>query len=356
MKNLKIKNMNWVANKKINYKNVIQQTIEDTCEKTNQYTNGGPSVRKLEEFIRNKFEIQENKAVICCNNATSALYALTSGIQIVSDVNQWATQSFTFPASAQGMLKDAVIIDIDEDGGIDLEQIPGNINGVIVTNCFGNVVDIDKYVNWCKERNIFLIFDNAGTGFTFYKGRNSCNYGQGSVISFHHTKQFGFGEGGAIIVDEKYEYIIRKLMNFGIDNNNPNNYELYWNRLGNNYKISEISALYILQYLRENFDNIVKHHRSLYDYYKQFETENKVKLYPNFADEGMTVPMCISLLDKQYTEEFAKMIFNNGYYCRKYYHPLICSENSVNLYKQILCLPCNLDVNQEDYPWENLII
>ena len=70
----------------------------------------------------------------------------------------------------------------------------------------------------------------------------------------------------------------------------------------------------------------------------------------------MTVPMCISLLDKQYTEEFAKMIFNNGYYCRKYYHPLICSENSVNLYKQILCLPCNLDVNQEDYPWENLII
>ena len=45
-------------------------------KKTNQYTNGGPSVRKLEEFIRNKFEIQENKAVICCNNATSALYAL----------------------------------------------------------------------------------------------------------------------------------------------------------------------------------------------------------------------------------------------------------------------------------------
>ena len=37
-------------------------------------------------------------------------------------------------------------------------------------------------------------------------------------------------------------------MNFGIDNSNPSEYELYWNRLGNNYKISEISALYIFQY------------------------------------------------------------------------------------------------------------
>ena len=171
------------------------------------------------------------------------------------------------------MLKDAIIVDIDEDGGIDLEQIPKNVNGIIVTNCFGNVVDIDKYVNWCKERNIFLVFDNAGTAYTFYKGKNSCNYGNGSIISFHHTKPFGFGEGGAIIVDKKYEYTIRKLMNFGIDNNKPQEYELYWNRLGNNYKISEISALYIFQYLRENFDNIIEHHRKLYDYFRKIETD-----------------------------------------------------------------------------------
>ena len=141
--------MNWVANKKIKYKNVIQQTIENTCEKTNQYTNGGPIVKALEDLIHTKFQIEESKAVICCNNATSALYALTSGIQFISGVNQWATQSFTFPSSTQGMLKDAIIVDIDKDGGIDLEQIPENVTGIIVTNFFGNVVEIAKYVNWC---------------------------------------------------------------------------------------------------------------------------------------------------------------------------------------------------------------
>ena len=68
----------------------------------------------------------------------------------------------------------------------------------------------------------------------------------------------------------------------------------------------------------------------------------------------MTVPMCIGLLDKKYTEEFTKMLLSNGYYCRKYYNPLICTKNSVHLYTQILCLPCNLDVNQGDYPLASL--
>ena len=114
------------------------------------------------------------------------LYALVSGIEIFHKQQiQWATQSFTFPSSAQGMLKDAIIIDIDKGGGLDLDLVPENIKGIIITNCFGNVVNIDKYVNWCKERNIFLVFDNAGTAYTFYKGANACNYGHGSIIIFH---------------------------------------------------------------------------------------------------------------------------------------------------------------------------
>ena len=87
---------------------------------------------------------------------------------------------------------------------------------MIVTNIFGNVVDIQKYESFCRENNKFLIFDNAATGYTEYKGKNCLNFGIGCTISFHHTKPFGFGEGGAIIVDKKYEKSIRCLNNFGI--------------------------------------------------------------------------------------------------------------------------------------------
>ena len=345
--------MDWIANKKINH-DYISNKLKSTCESTNQYTNYGSIVKELEDFVKDKFKIDNSKAVICCNNGTSALYALTSGINVFhapihGKQIQWVTQSLTFPVSAQGMLKDAIIIDIDKNGGIDLELVPENVNGLIVTNCFGNVVDIDKYINWCKKRNIFLVFDNAGTAYSFYKGKNSCNYGNGSIISFHHTKPFGFGEGGAIIVDKQYEYIIRKLMNFGIDNSDSAKYELYWNRLGNNYKMSEIAAVYILSYLKDNFDTIIKHHINIYEHFRSLEQNNKLTLYPNFADENMTVPMCITLLDKSYTNEHVNLLIDNGIYCRKYYCPLILTEISEYMYKHILCLPCNIDIDLNLY-------
>ena len=148
-------------------------------------------------------------------------------------------------------LSNAKIIDIDLDGGLNLEELDSSIDGIIVTNIFGNIVDIAKYEKWAKDNNKFLIFDNAATPFTFYKGKSCCNYGNGATISFHHTKPLGFGEGGAIIVDKKYEKNIRCLINFGI-----NLTDNYWVKEGNNYKMSDISAVYIIQYL-DNFDLIV---------------------------------------------------------------------------------------------------
>ena len=80
------------------------------------------------------------------------------------------------------------IIDIDNDGGLDISKIPKETDGIIVTNIFGNIVDIEKYITYCNKNNIILLFDNAATPYTFYKGKNCVNYGTGSIISFHHTK------------------------------------------------------------------------------------------------------------------------------------------------------------------------
>jgi dTDP-4-amino-4,6-dideoxygalactose transaminase len=108
-----------------------------------------------------------------------------------------------------------------------------------------------------------LIFDNAATSYSFYNNKNSCNYGNASTISFHHTKPIGFGEGGAIIIDLKYEKYVRNIINFGIDNYSI---ESTWDRKGANYKMSDIQAVYIIQYL-DNFHTIIEHHVMLYKYF-----------------------------------------------------------------------------------------
>jgi dTDP-4-amino-4,6-dideoxygalactose transaminase len=334
---------NWLSNKRIDQK-LVTKYLKDSII-TNQFTNGGINVKRLEQYIKNKFKIDDNKSVIVVTNGSVALHVLSSAIEIYENKKiNWATQSFTFPPSTQGTLSNVKIVDIDEEGGLDLDKLDETTNGIIVTNIFGNVVNIDKYEKWSKNKN-FLIFDNAATAYTFYKSKNCLNYGKGCTISFHHTKPFGFGEGGAIIVDKVYEKTIRCLNNFGIglgDN--------YFAKEGNNNKMSEISAVYILQYLENNFEFIIKKHQLLYDHFKKLIIENNVtdfKLFPNYYSDKCCIS-CITILLNTNNTNLLKILNENNITSRKYYHPLDDSIISNDFFSRIVCVPCNIDLDTND--------
>lgn len=334
--------LNWV-NKKSHSIERIDSLLVETA-KTGQWTNGGPLVVKFEQFIRKHLQIKDSKAIIAVNNATSAIHALVSGIEVFhsKDFN-WATQSFTFPPSCQGPLKNAKIVDITDDLGPDLTQTD-NCDGLIVTNLFGNITNIEKYEAWA-EKNKIVIYDNAATPYTFYKFLNCNNYGTGSVVSFHHTKPFGFGEGGAIIVDKKYETCIRNICNFGISNVVQNN-DIDIIRKGSNYKISDIAAAFILDYLQQNFYFIVNHHRQLYLYMKEKIANNpKIKMLKTFSDDVPFVS-CLAITSSEFINE--KIFIENNIYCRKYYKPLLPLSESVKLWESILCFPCHMDMTFSD--------
>ena len=336
--------MEWLAKKDIN--NDIVNNLMKVPLESNQFTNGGINVKLLENFIKEKFKIDDNKSVIVVTNGSVALHSITSGIEYYEKKKiNWATQAFTFPPSAQSNLSNVKIIDIDKDGGLDITKIDNSINGLIVTNIFGNVVDIKKYENFCRENNKFLIFDNAATGYTEYKGKNCLNYGTGCTISFHHTKPFGFGEGGAIIVDKKYEESIRCLNNFGIGLTDK-----YWVPEGNNNKMSEISAIYILQYLKRNVNTIINKHNELYLYFQELMVKYKIKqfkLFPSFHD-GKIVPSCFCILFDKYDDKLREKLLENNIQARKYYHPLNDSKIANEIFDKILCVPCNIELKKSD--------
>ena len=334
--------INWVPDKNIEHEKVKE--LLNLSIESKQFTNYGPNVQLLEKITREKFEIQYDKSVIIVANASLGLQILSQGISFYENKNlQWCTQSFTFPPSNQGTLKNSIIIDIDYEGGLNLDEVDKNIDGLIVTNIFGNIVDIDKYEKYCNNNNKFLIFDNAATHYTFYKGKNCLNYGNGCIISFHHTKPFGFGEGGAIIVDTKYENVIRKLINFGIgyDEN------LYYLQEANNCKMSDIQAVYISQYLLYNFNNIIEIHQKLYDYLIKKIKNIDIKLYPSFHDNGKNILSCFSFIfnDFEKSKLVEKELISNNIFCRKYYHPLKETKITCDIYNRILCVPCHKDMN-----------
>jgi dTDP-4-amino-4,6-dideoxygalactose transaminase/serine acetyltransferase len=333
----------WLANKSVN-KDLVDSLLSECAEK-NAYTNIGPIIPKLEALLRKKLCIDNSKAVILTGNGTSALHAVASTFNHAQNSElKYVTQSFTFPSSAQGPMKNGYIVDIDADGGPDLNLVDRlkDAKVLVVTNVHGNVVDIDKYVDYCKQKNLLLVLDNAATMFTHYKGSNSCNYGNAATISFHHTKPFGFAEGGCVIIDVEYESIMRSIINFGLDNSlgEASKYSPY----GSNYRMSDLNACYIYAYFNDNFDKIVASHKTIYEkFVGHVGPKDKWRLYPNFSSG---IPVCSSICLLCDGDKFDNTVL--PFVTRKYYKPLDRScPVSENYYQRIVCLPCNMDLTDD---------
>ena len=67
--------IDWVCNKPVD-KKIIDEGIELSIRQGNRFTNGGPNVVLLEKLLRQKLEINYEKAIIAVVNGTCALHIL----------------------------------------------------------------------------------------------------------------------------------------------------------------------------------------------------------------------------------------------------------------------------------------
>jgi len=312
----------------------------------NQLTNYGPVVRDLELYFTKELNLSSDKVVVVVTNAAVGLNVLVAGINWVEQKKlKYATQAFTFPCSVQGELQDSLVVDIDDECGPDLTQVPSDIDGLIVTNLFGHTVNISKYTTWAEENKKVLIFDDATVPFTDYGGWNALNYGMGSIVSLHHTKPLGFGEGGLVIVDKVYESAVRKCINFGFEVNNG---VVSWHPYGMNAKMSDIAAAFILSHLLQNKDRIYQHHLKMYRLFaKKLEAVKGVGLFPHYGG-GTPFVSCFALIcDRSVTLNDLNEWELNNITAKKYYTPLSPLPKSTELFDRILCLPCHPDITED---------
>ena len=349
--------ISWVANKNINIENTNKK-IND-CIKNKHFTNNGKNVIKLQKHIKELFKLDESKEVLLTCNGAMGINALVGGLNTFYNKKlRWAVQSFTFPCSKQGLLTDSIVFDIDDNMGpniFDLNKRKDDYDCILITNCFGASTNIELYEAFCKENNKLLFFDNAASPFTFYKGKNHLNYGNGCMVSLHHTKPIGFGEGGFIIFDKQFLDSMEKTICFGFTKFNRYNYELY----ASNYKMSEIACIYVTEYLT-NLNNIYTHHTQIICYFiekiQEYKLTEKIKLITNYSDYNKSLMCTIPILFDYNID--VSFFTENNIEAKKNYYPLDTScEYSDKLFKNIICLPLNTDITIEiiDY-YINIII
>lgn len=337
----------WVNKKIINLTYINSKIIK--CTESKIFTNGGTNVTELQTRIKAIFDIDQNKDVLMVCNGSMGLNSLISGMNMYYRKKlRWIVQSFTFPCSSQGLLIDSIVYDIDNNMGPNIEKLHDHLNdfdGIVITNCFGCSVNIQLYEKFCKDNNKILLFDNAAASMTYYNGKNHLNYGNGCMVSLHHTKPVGFGEGGFIVFDKIYLESMKKVICFGYTLDNKYEYD----KNGSNYKMSEIAAIYIDEYLN-NLTKIYNHHTHLVKYFidklHENNLNNDIKMFPNYSDYGKSLLANLPIIFNHNID--VKPFHENHIEAKKYYYPLdISCINSYELFNKIICLPFNLDIDEK---------
>ena len=165
-------------------------------------------VKKLESLFSKKFK---TKYSIACNSGTSGLHTALASLDL-NKGDEVIVPGLTVVMDAYAALHlnaTPVFADVDEDTFlITAETIKSKITrktkAIIVVSLQGLPVDIDPIIKLAKEKNIFVIEDNAQDMMGIYKKRISGCSGDIGVWSFENKKHLsGATEGGMISTNNK---------------------------------------------------------------------------------------------------------------------------------------------------------
>jgi len=308
-------------------------------------TNRGSLVLELEQKITDYLGTQH---VIVTNNGTAPIQI---ALRVLADQGEVITTPFSYVATTAAILWDRstpVFVDIHPEYlTIDESKIEAAITkktkAILVTHVFGNPCNVEEIEIIAKKYNLSVIYDAAHCFGVQYKGQSIFNYGDVSTCSFHATKLFHTGEGGAMFTqDDELNHKLFYSHNFGHDG--PENFF----GLGINAKISELQAamgLAVFPYL----DKIIEERKLVCNYYDNhlnFDKLQRLKIRKHTVWNYSYYPIIFETQEKLL--EIQKILKENNIFPRRYFYPSLNTIAYINHDKMnvsenvascILCLP-----------------
>ncbi|MDB0011797.1 DegT/DnrJ/EryC1/StrS family aminotransferase [Crocinitomicaceae bacterium] len=325
-------------------------------------TNRGELVQELEHKLANYLELEEAK-IICMNNGTIPLQI---ALKLLGNGGEVITTPFSYVATTAAIVWEnctPVFVDIDPDYlTIDETKIEAAITDkttcILATHVFGNPCNIQEIERIAKKYNLKVIYDAAHCFGVKYKGKSIFEYGDVSTCSYHATKLFHTGEGGAVFC--KDEELFEKLFyshNFG--HNGPHDFY----GLGINGKISELQAsmgLAVLPYMGA----ILSGRKQAVDFYDQnldFSLLHSLSIRVDTKWNYCYYPIVFQ--DEATLLKVQEALYHEDVFPRRYFYPSINNIEylkgaimpiSESIASRILCLPLYMDLSVGDV--ENIVL
>lgn len=236
-------------------------------------TNRGELVEELEYKLRDYLRV---KNIILTTNGTLPIQI---ALKLLAKKGEVITTSFSHVATTSAIIWEGctpVFVDIDADYlSIDEtkieEAITPNTTAILATHVFGNPCNVEAIKKLAHKYNLKVIYDASHAFGVDYEGRSLFDFGDVSTCSFHATKLFHTGEGGAMFCqDENLNHQLFYSHNFG----HKSFTEFYG--AGINAKMSELQAamgLSVLPYMGE----ILKARKKIVKFYNHYLQTDKIK-------------------------------------------------------------------------------
>ena len=244
------------------------------CIEAQKICGDGAFTKKCSAWFEERMQVKKCLLTTSCTHATE-LAALLIDIKEGDEV---IMPSFTFVSTADAFVlrgAKAVFVDIRPDTmNIDETKIEAAITektkAIVPVHYAGVACEMDTILDIAKRHNLYVIEDAAQGVMATYKGKALGTIGDLGCYSFHETKNYSMGEGGALLLrDERFIEMAEIIREKGTDRSRffRGQVDKYtWQEAGSSYLPSDMNAAYLYAQL-EIADEINQARRKIWDTY-----------------------------------------------------------------------------------------
>lgn len=289
-------------------------------------SNNGQQHRILEERLRAALHVPH---LSLFNNGTIALMVAIQSLRLAGEV---ITTPFTFPATPHVLTWNnikPIFCDIDPvTMNLDASKIEACItpqtSGILAVHVFGTPCDVAGIQDVANRYGLRVVYDAAHAFGVEVDGQGIGTFGDITMFSFHPTKLFHSGEGGALTMNDPHvKARIDLLKNFGIKNQE----EVVMP--GINGKMNELQAAMGLLVL-DMIDDEMRQRALLFDAYRHGLREiDGISWLENPPQVKNSYQYFVIRIDKTRFGRSRDAVFDEfkkyNVFTRKYFYPL-CSD------------------------------
>lgn len=234
----------------------------------------GMYTKKCSAWLEEKTNSPKVLLTTSCTHATE-MAALLCDIKPGDEV---IMPSYTFVSTADAfVLRGAkpIFVDIRPDTmNIDEKLIENAVTSktkaIVPVHYAGVSCEMDEIIRIAKKYNLYVIEDAAQGLMSFYKGKALGTIGDYGCFSFHETKNYSMGEGGALLIADETQVEAAEILR----EKGTNRSKFYrgqidkytWMNYGSSYLPSELNAAYLWAQL-EMADEINESRMNAWKYY-----------------------------------------------------------------------------------------